>query len=240
MGDWRTLHLFDTDRYKTEVVPLIKDTTNYLPNFLTKQRSKWLDDFEISHEEIIKHIAKFISKLNLDLSIHQKLDDIQTRKIEESYQDYIKRSIDEFDQFRLSKQIIIEFYEFLMIETIFSTVSNFNPYFTLGKRLFESCIDAKNNSIAQEVINKIVSHEQGSILDLVDGGIINWLSKDEVELLLSDWDNLFPKNNNSHQYLSEFKSFLRLAYDHNLGVISLRNPNEEALTKLQNVPQNIS
>ncbi|MBL3658637.1 hypothetical protein [Fulvivirga sediminis] len=235
MGDWRTLHLFDSNRYKEEVVPAIKDIRNYLSNFLTESRLKWLNGFGSDKDEIIHQTIQFISELNLDLSIHPKLKEIQKQKLNEPYKDYIKRSTSGLDDFRKSKLNAIEFFEFLLSETIFSTVSNFNPYFVLGKRIFESCIETKKNTIAEELTNKIVSHEIGSILDLVDGGIINWLDSNEVKMLHLDLDNIMSSDNESEGYVYEFKIFIKWAYENNLGLISLRNPSETYLSQLQKV-----
>ena len=177
MGDWRTLHFFDEDRYIQKIVPLVKNGQDYITSFSTDYRLKWFDSFNIDRKEIINQTVDFITELSYDLRIHSELKRIDERKTNESFNQYIQRSTSELGNFRNSKKYAIEAFEFLLIETIFSTVSNFNPYFSLGKGIFESYVKTKKDSIAQELCNRIVSQEQGSILDMIDGGIINWLSK---------------------------------------------------------------
>jgi hypothetical protein len=229
MGDWRTLHLFDKSRYIKEIVPIIKDFDTYLSVFLNEERLRWLNSFSIPSEEILKETTKLVSELIDGLSSHPKLKELSRVKI---------RNIDNYyshrEKFISRRQSSIEFFEYLIIETIFSSVADFNPHFILGKSIFEGCIDTKLNSVAKELSSKLTLQNDDSILDLIDGGIINWLSREDVEMLYLDKENILPCNDESSNYVNEFKEFLKIAYERNLGLISMRNPRESDLKSLKN------
>lgn len=234
MGNRRTLHLFDKSKYIKEVVPIVRNLESYLPAFLNEERLRWLGGFSHPIDNVLNDTIKFVSELNEELNIHIELIKINERKNDENYDCFTKRKREEFEGFIRLRQCSIEFFEYLLIETIFSTVVGFNPHFILGKNLFESYIETKKNSISEELTFRITTQHQGAILDLIDGGIINWLSKEEVELLYLDRDNISHSNEESIDYVNEFKEFLKMAFERNLGLISLRNPREYDLCKLQN------
>ena len=52
-------------------------------------------------------------------------------------------------------------------------------------------------------------------------------------------DNILPAKHESHQYVSEFKYFVKLASQYDIGLISLRNPSVRRLSNLQKVPLDI-
>ncbi len=228
MGDWRTLHLFDKTKYIDEVVPKVKNIKTYLNGFLNESHERWLNGFLKPKEEIISQTIELVSKLDEELNCHPdliRLENIKNNK----YDNYTAYR----DEFIRNNQPAIEFFEYVIIETIFSRVADFNPHFLLGKRWFEGSFETEENSIADELIEKIRAQNQGSILDLIDGGIINWLSEEEVKLLYLDRENIKPFNNEYLNYVNEFKEFLKYASESNLGLISLRNPREYDLAKLQ-------
>lgn len=228
MGDWRTLHLFDKTTYLNEVVPMVRNLDTYLPVFLNENHLSWLDGFSKPPEEIIKETILLVSELDEELSCHPVLIKLnqQTRK---NYSNCYSHS----ENFIRQNQSAIEFFEYLLIETLFSTVADFNPYFILGKRLFEGIVETTNNSIAEELTGKLLFHNENSVLDVVDGGIINWLSEEEVTLLHLDSENIMQQNEEGFDYVKEFKVFIQYAAERNLGLISLRNPSEYDLSQLQ-------
>lgn len=236
MGDWRTLHFFNEEKYKEEIVPQVTDIESYLSAFLNDYRLNWVDGYPITREEILRNTITFVSELSSELNIHPYLIEIEKRKAQETYHDFVKRRNQDFDHFFKSKLSVIEFFEFLLIETIFSSVANFNPHFKLGKRLFESLISAKKGSVAEELIRLITTGPNGAVLDLVDGGIMNWLNKEEVELLYLDNENLICQDDKYPGYVNEFKEFLFMAVNSDCGLISLRNPSEYRLSRLQSKP----
>lgn len=228
MGDWRTLHLFDKTRYLKEVVPKVRNLEPYLATFLNERNSNWLKGFSKPTDQIVNDTIKLALELDDELSCHSelvKLGEITNKKFENYYSHR--------DNFIRKKQTSIEFFEYLIIETIFSSVADFNPHFILGKRMFEGIIETKNNSIAEELTSKISSQNESSILDVIDGGIINWLSEEEVKLLYIDRANIIPSNEEGLDYVNEFKELLKYAYEKDLGLISLRNPRENELCQLQ-------
>jgi hypothetical protein len=228
MGDWRTLHLFDKTKYIKEIIPQVRNLDTYLPVFLNEKHSRWLKGFSIPTEEIIKDTIGLTSELDEELSCHPEL--VKLNQItNKNYDNYYSNR----ENFIRQRQASIEFFEYLIIETIFSSVADFNPHFILGKRMFEGILDAKNNSIAEELTSKITSQNESSILDVIDGGIINWLSAEEVHLLYMDRENIIPLDEEGIDYVDEFKEFLKYASERNLGLISLRNPRESDLTRLQ-------
>lgn len=228
MGDWRTLHLFDKTKYMEEVVLVVRDLENYLPSFLNDRHLNWLDGFSRPPERILKDTGTLVSELDAELSIHPVLTELKqiANKQRDNY--FLPR-----EQFIRQRQVEIEFFEYVLIETIFARFGNFNPHFILGKRLFESCVETTNNSIAQELTARISSTKEDTVLDLIDGGIMNWLSKEETELLYWDRDHIFPVNEENEVYVTEFKAFLKEAYERNLGLITLRNPVESDLNRFE-------
>lgn len=235
MGDWRTLHFFDDRKYKEEIAPRVTDIESYLSDFLDEYRLSWLDGYR-DREEVLRNTIAFVPELNAELNIHPALLKIQKRKPDEVYDDFIRRKNRDFEQFFSANQSNLEFFEFILIETIFSSVADFNPHFKLGKWLIESIIGAKKGSIAEELLGLITGSREGGILDLVDGGIINWLSQEEVELLFLDRENIFCKDHKFPGYLKEFKDFLQMAAKNQCGLITLRNPDEYRLSHLQPSP----
>jgi hypothetical protein len=227
MGDWRTLHLFDKTKYLHEIVPKVRALENYLTVFLNDKHLSYLKWFNTPIEEIIKKTIKLVSELDDELSCHPemiKLSQIPNKNYENCYL--------HVESFIRQTQPSIEFFEYLIIETIFTYVADFNPYFVMGKRIFEGAIETREYSIARELTSKIRSQNKGSILDVIDGGIINWLSKEEVKLLYFDKDSISPSNDESFEYVIEFKELLKYASENNLGLISLRNPREYELCHL--------
>jgi hypothetical protein len=229
MGDWRTIHLFDKTRYIKEVVPEVRNLEDYLSTFLNEGRSRWLRGFSKPPEDIILDTIKLVSELTEELSYHPELIRL-SKLINKNYNNYYSHR----ENFIRQRQASIEFFEYLLLETIFSRVADFNPHFILGKTIFEGCVETTNNSIAEELTSKLTSQDENSILDLIDGGITNWLSKEEVELLHLDRDNVLPSNEEAVDYVAEFKELIKIAHDRSLGLISLRNPREVELTSLQN------
>jgi hypothetical protein len=234
MGDWRTLHLFDKAKYIKEVVPMVRNFKDFLPVFLNENRSRRLNGFSKPAEEIIAGMSTFVSELSDDLSAHPELTKL-CQVTNKNYDTFYSKK----ENFIRQRQDSIELFEYLIIDTIFSSVAYFNPYFVLGKRVFEGFIEVKSNSIAQALTTKITSQNDNSILDVIDGGIINWLSSEEVELLHLDKESILPLNEESNNYLDEFKTFLEYAHERNLGLISLRNPRESDLINLKNDPDEI-
>jgi hypothetical protein len=229
MGDWRTLHLFDKTKYIKEIVPIIRNLDTYLPVFLNEERWRRLNSFSSPSEEIIKDTNKLVSELDDELSSHPELAALSRVK-NKNYDNYYSHR----EKFISQRQSSIEFFEYLIIETIFSSVADFNPQFILGKTIFEGCVETKLNSIADELTSKITSQNEESILDIIDGGIINWLSKEDVELLYLDKENILSLNDESFDYVDEFIEFLKIAFERNLGLISLRNPRVTDLKSLKN------
>lgn len=228
MGDWRTLHLFDKKKYINQVVPKVRNIETYLNDFLTERHTRWLNGFLISKEEIINQTKKLVSELDEELNCHPELIKLNIVS-NKNFDNYYSHK----DEFIRNWQHAIEFFEYIIIETIFSSVADFNPHFLLGKRRFEGSIEVKEKSISLELVSKITSQNESSILDLIDGGIINWLDEEEVKLLYWDRDNIKPSSIDCVDYIIEFKEFLKYASEKNLGIISLRNPREYELAKLQ-------
>lgn len=242
MGDWRTLHLFDSDKYKKEIVPRVKNTSEFLSSVLDKELSTYLLGFSQSQQEIIDEIIAFIAELESDLMFHPSLRQAQQKSIKQQHFEVLKRQYLGQDNFIETHINSIEFLESILTETIFSTVANFNPHLILGKRIFESFVTATKDSVAEELIYPITESEPGSVLNLIDNGIINWLDKEEVERMADDLENVFStqsKLSHATRYVKEFKVFVQLAYASNLGLISLRNPREEKLSKLRQTPNEL-
>jgi hypothetical protein len=233
MGDWRTLHFFDKTKYINEVVPKVRNIETYLTDFLNEDRTRRLNRFLVPKEEIIKQTKELVSELDEELNYHPIL--IELNKVKnKKYENYTVHR----DVFIRNNQPAIEFFEFLIIETIFANVADYNPHFLLGKRAFEGSIETENNSISYELLEKIRFQDQCSILDLIDGGIINWLSAEEVQMLHMDEHKIKPSNTESLDYVNEFKEFLKYASEKNLGLISLRNPKESDLINLRDDDSN--
>lgn len=237
MGDWASLHLFDTTKYIKEVIPVVRNLESYLPTFLNDERRSWLDGFsnpvDKNLSETIKNeTIKFVLELNEELKAHPKLSNLK-QVANKNYDNYFSH----LEDFYRRNQHAKEFFGYIMIQTIFSNTSNFYPYFTFGKRLFEAYIRTENNSIAETLTSKIRYSEEDIVLSMADSGIINWLSSENVELLYLDKDNILPLNDEDEEhinYTAQFKKFLKIAFERKLGVISLRNSMESEFSRLPN------
>lgn len=212
MGEWNTLHLFDKEKYMDEIVPQVKDAGHYFERNLKRMsedcRLKRLVNYCPSKEEYIN----FVKELNDELNMYGGQSNYSS---------------------------VAEFHKDRLIENIFSSVAYFFPYFILGKRIFTGAVKAKANSVAEELTRAIMysNSNRETVLDIYDHGVRNWLDKYDVELLYFDLDNIHATTRDGDEYVDNFKAFVGLAYQNNLGLITLREPCESTLSRLSPISE---
>jgi hypothetical protein len=69
-------------------------------------------------------------------------------------------------------------------------------------------------------------------------GLINWVTNEDLQLLWMDKENIYSADAKTDNYFSDFCTFIEIALENNLGVISGTNMNESTL-KLIPSPLNL-
>lgn len=179
----------------------------------------------------------FCKQLDADFKTHKVLYEIQSRKKDghELYQDYIdNQRKDEADFFKSYGTISEDLDKTLML-IIFDECADLRYFFILGKS-GPGYIRRKASSISDELISAMVNGAKGTIFGS-DSGLINWLSNEDVRLLLMDKENMSPMDENDEECKESFDQFIKLmkyARDHNLGFISTTHIQDDILSMLPN------
>lgn len=230
MGDWNTLHLFDSKRFHKEIAPELKDGGQIIDSYI-KSKLYWyitrIDQIEI---ETINKVKSFFQNFDISFSYHNELYEIENSK---------KKAIDinqDIENFQRRYSDEIFFYTSVLPLIIFSECAQFNPHLILGRKIFQNNISSKKGSIAEKYCNKITAIRIGEIGYSDAGYIINWLTFEEVKLLWLDIENVHLSQNRSIQYLNDFKKFVKIAVDNELGFLSISNV-REAVFKLIEKPK---
>jgi len=238
MGDWNTLHHFDDKKFYSQIVPDFKSKGQLIRKYFNSEFGKYIAYGNDKNNERIAEILKFSKLLNESFKVHETLLDIQKREkgINEVYADFIKNRYRDEAEFQNANGHIIEDINHILTLMIFSECAAFNPHLILGRKIFTGNIKAKPKSIAQDIISKFTDNERGSIFYSSMSncnGFINWLTNEELQILWLDKESIYSRDEDSDKYFSDFCTFIEIALDNNLGVISGTNMNERILKLIE-------
>ena len=241
MSDWNTLHLFDSKRFYKKIAPELKNNGQLIETYI-KSKLYWyttrVDQFE---EELLQKIKNFTTNFDHSFRVHLELYELETqkKKVDEKYDSFIQQKQENIRNFEKKYSDEIYYYSCLLPLIMFSECAQFNPHLILGRRIFDRNISTKENSIADECCAKITDTEIGGLGNNDIGRIINWLTDEEVKLLWLDMENVYPRDKESEQYFNDFKGFLKIAVQNELGLISSHNVNETVLNLIETPQLNI-
>ena len=228
MSDWKTLHFFDSEKYNDEVVPKVKGFRLNYSDFFDSDLAKY-----VRRNTSILELQSFIDGLTEDLKKHKVLDEIEkrTKKRNQPYQEFVRQRLRDGEKFSKLYESQYETYSSLITFIVFKECASFNPHFILGRRIFGSFIETKTGSIAEEVCSQITQMEV--CIGESYSTFTNWITREEAELLLMDFSNVKPKNEDSFDYFKDFKVFLETAVDNSLGLIAGQNMHEGLITLIE-------
>lgn len=244
MGSWNTLHHFDDRKFYSEIVPDLKNDGQLLHKYFNSKFAKRiLYRREDTINKEIAEIIKFSRFLDKDFKLHETLYEIKTREknINESYTDFIEKRFQDERDFENANGEIIESINSLLTLIIFSECAAFNPHLILGRTIFTDCVMATPNSTAEEIMDNFTNNGLGSIFYSSYSncnGLINWVTNEDLQLLWLDKENIYSADAETDNYFSDFCTFIEIALENNLGVISGTNMNESTL-KLIPSPLNL-
>jgi hypothetical protein len=208
MGYWCTLHLFDDQKFYSEVIPKMKgergDLSEDYLEFL-----KYHTTGGIAHlsEEKIK--SQILKQKDYNKNISNSFDKLFKTHLE------FNESKDN-DPFEFTRRIkgYEEFCWFLQYY-VFKYCSDFYPQILLGKGGVMRNFQLNKKSLAYSIINELDNWNGFVYCDMM--GITNWLTSEEVELLYLDRANL---NFEDSLTAEGFVNLLEVAYQNKLGLIA--------------------
>lgn len=224
MGYWCSLHLFDDSKFYCEVVPVLKgetgDLTEICLEFLKRYLVGGIERFsEIEKERLVEsYVEKFIL-------ISKSFD--ETFKNQDEFIKDI--SYEERKEFISKLDAHYEFCRFLEYY-IFEACADFFPYLGLGKGGVDRRFKIPARTIAESIISELDNWNE--FFSAYGNGITNWISREDVEILYLDRENLKFEDN---ELAEGFLTLLEVAYNHNLGFVCGVDMNEE---NLKSLPQN--
>jgi len=237
MSDWNTLHLFDSKRFYNTVVPEMKNGGELVDFYFKSKLYSLKNRFNELKNDDLRKLKLFLSDFNGEFKHNQSLHNIENRQKKEGqdYKEFIREKYNDEEEFRKEYSNEIYHYTSLLPLIIFSECAQFNPHLILGRRIFESNISVKKNSIAEECYNKI---NNGGIYSDT-GYVMDWINYEDIKLLWLDIENIYPVKDETEQYFNDFKKFVEIAVKNSLGLISISNVNEPILKMIDNPYLNI-
>lgn len=232
MSDWNTLHFFDDRTFYSKVVPDLKGEGTLLRHYLFSDLGKRLTGAPVP-DSFSDEITAFCREMDQDFQTHVALQRIQERKREpeEALEGFYAKKMREADEYLKDYLQVIEYLNNILLGIVFSECASYNPHMILGRRIFSGAVTAEPRSIAAELLETIV-HGKTGIHSLFNTGITGWITHEELQLLWLDKANMRPADEHSEVYFREFLSLVKTALDHQLGLISITNVNEDPLSAL--------
>ena len=211
MGQWNTLHVFDDKKFYQEIIPKLEKDDEFLSKYITS------------------NVAQLFSK--------------RVEKVEEqivNLRNLIKQFDKDFKNYSGNENQIPNDLNKLIEIIIFSECAIFSPYFKLGYRLVSYSIEYKKyGTLAEEIISNLINGVESNLFSKNEFGIKNWVTAEELELVILDLENLSPKKDYKI-YFDEFVYFLKETNRNKLGLICCIEPREEMYCYVNNVENNLS
>ncbi|WP_158978988.1 hypothetical protein [Cellulophaga sp. L1A9] len=238
MSDWNTIYLFDVDKFYKKIVPQLIEDKGYIIDFInSKPYSNWYSE-KITDNEIDSTID-FFQSLTTDFKSNKVLLEIlkSEKKEYQLYADFNSIKNSRIKDFYEVNGKIIEVINQFLPYLIYEECVYREPHLSIGRSILTSKIVIKSNSLIEEIMMSIYKEEIGSTHRLFGSGIMNWLTLEQVNILLLDVDNLKAKTSDSEDYKNDFIKILSLTYEQKLGIITLSNLQENLLDEIENKVQ---
>lgn len=237
MGDWNTLHIFNDRHFYTNIAPDLRNKGELLQRYFNSQLGKYILWDNSNSEVRTRQMVDLCRDLKSDFKVHTTLFEIEARqkKPTEVYADFKDKQSQDYDQFMHAHADAIEDLNRILTLILFTECAAFNPHLVLGRRIFTGNVTAKAGSVASGVIDMIPCRESGSFYysNMSNcNGLMNWVTYEELQLLWLDKDNLLVPDGTDEQYLTEFLQFVELALQHESGLLSVTNVNEQVLNAI--------
>ena len=234
MSDWNTMHLFDSKKFYFTIGPQLKYEKLDENIHINSKLYSYLSGIRENKQGIIDKLQLFLSHIDKSFKFHSDYKDVLTtpKKKSENHQQWLTRQRISYEEFWKKYDEEIYHYTSLMTLILFSECAQFNPHLIIGRRIFQGYVKSKKGSIARECIHKLIHQEIGGFYS--DGGyIINWLTHEEVEILWHDRENLIEGNEESKLYYLDFLKLLKIAFENQLGLLTVSNINEHVINLIE-------
>jgi hypothetical protein len=234
MGDWNTLHLFDSKTFYSKITPELLKGGNILEDYVKSKLFWYITGVDALDNKSLCKLKLFSQNFEDNYKVHSELFELQNgkQKDNEKHNEFIKRKNGDIEEFQQKFNDEIYYHSALLPLVMFSECAQFNPHLIIGRKIFRGNISAVKGSLAEECLSNITEP-----IDYSDiGYVMNWLSYQETKLLWMDIENVFLTKDGSQEYFNDFKSFLEVAVKNELGFISVSNINE-AVVQLIEIPK---
>jgi len=240
MSDWNTLHLFDSKQFYNKIAPELKTGGSIIDTYIHSKLYWYITRMDQIEKDKLDKVKIFLKDFDPSFRFHKELYALEKRKktAEEKYEAFIQKRYQAIEAFQIKYSDEIYFYTTLLPLILFTECAQFNPHLKIGRRIFQSNISAAKGSIAEECFNRITTTEVGGVYNDV-GHVINWLTHQEVNLLWLDIKNAQAQGGASGKYFQDFKKFLKIAVENELGFLSISNVREDVLKLIENPKLNI-
>ena len=219
MPRWTTLHLFDEEKFKTKVVPLIKeDPKNQreeIIDFLSRFRIGGLKN--VTEEKLEGLIIEISNKraealyfLDDSLRIKKQFD----RQKEEGFYALLQ-----YDNYYFAR-----FLEYV----VFKYCADFFPHVPLGKSGLYRLCSQKTGTMLNSILYSF--GDNGGIYSEDSMGIDDWISVEDTELLYHSIDDLDHREND--RAVEAAIRLIRIAYREKLGLVLGQDLRESSLERL--------
>jgi len=221
MGYWCTLHLFDNQIFYEKVVPELKGQIGNLESeceeFLKLYTVGGLNKY--SKPEVLKRVDEVTRSIH---EISNSLD--KSFKINAEYsqiKDYKEQQL--FIGKLNGHSDFCKFFEYY----IFKHCADFFPHIALGKGGLNRNFNLNYKTLTYSIISEIDEWKEVLCHDMM--GVTNWLSKEEIELLYLDKENLIFEEKTTGESIYKF---LEIAYQNKLGFVVGIDMRENLLEEL--------
>lgn len=230
MGHWRTVHLFSDKRFREYTLPALRDPAYDLkPAYLAFMRGHVVggvdhlppDELDARVEQAVREVRIHANEFDAGFQNHAGYAGACAAKGKDVLTDWLGANGWYYD--------FGKFFEYF----VFQTCTDFYPHVPLGgggmnsrfamglRRLYRTA------PVAEELLDTL---DRWSLL-CVEGGVMGWISAEDVELLLLDKDRLAGEN---PEFMEPFGVLLEAARDHGLGLMEGIDMQEG---RLEQVPQ---
>lgn len=207
MGAWITLHVFDPKKFQKELVPRLKGQK---------------ENLEVDYQRYLLTCLNHQSNLDIGqiIEISRQFDDTLSHFL--GYQG--KTNSEEFWDFFGWHYEYTRFFTLML----FTYCADLYPYFRTGKHgIVLRMSYRQSQSLAQNILEKLYDYRQFSPHY---SGISGWLSQEELELLLLDFDNVY--NDDEFEMRDEFGAFMQKLATQKLSILQTIDVHHNELAKI--------
>lgn len=207
MGAWVTLHVFDSEKFQKELVPRLKGQKG---------------DLEADYLCYLKTCVGHKSNLNIEqiITVSRQFDDTLSHFSGYSGKTNSEDFWDFFDWH----------YEYARFFTvmIFTHCADLYPYFRTGKIGMAGRMNYKKaSSLAEDILWRLYDYRHFSPHGM---GITGWLTQEEMELLLLDFDNIYDED--EFEMRDEFEAFVKKLAAQKLSILQTIDVSQTELAKI--------